>query len=168
MLTYAAGFAGRRPGGVLPPRASSAKVSRAAEVWQSSSCRFDRYVSIRPHTSAYVSIRQHTSAYIRIRQHTPAYIRIRQHGRGEVVRDKRVSSRTAQLLRQYLYFCTGKASKLSTCDPTLGAHCDPSIRQHTSAYVSIRQHTSAYGTIRQHTSANASIRRHTSAYFVCR
>jgi hypothetical protein len=43
----------------------------------------------------------------------------------------------------------------------------PSIRQHTSAYVSIRQHTSAYVSIRQHTSAYVNTREgsscHTSA-----
>ncbi len=80
-----------------------------------------------------------------------------------------------QLRREYLYFCTSKASKLSTwrlctSQRTLRSHCllSPtahtcrSIRQYTSAYVSI--HTSAYVSIRQHTSAYVSIRQHTSAY----
>jgi hypothetical protein len=52
----------------------------------------------------------------------------------------------------------------------------PSIRQHTSAYVSIRQHTcvtctllvpqhtSAHANVRQHPSASISIHQHTSAY----
>jgi hypothetical protein len=71
---------------------------------------------------------------------------------------------TAQLMRQYLYFCASKVSKLKR-DPTLGAHCDPSIRHHTSAYVSnIRQHASAYVSIRQHVSAYVSMCQHTSAY----
>jgi hypothetical protein len=89
---------------------------------------------------------------------------------------------------QYLYFCTSKASKVSTntdtCDLSstgsigggrgrlaVSPLSSPSsstlnacIRQHTSAYVSIRQHTSAYVSIRQHTSAYVSIRQHTSAY----
>jgi hypothetical protein len=36
-------------------------------------------------------------------------------------------ARTAQLLRQYLYFCTSKASKLSTCDPVWGYWGDVSV-----------------------------------------
>ncbi len=84
-----------------------------------------------------------------------------------------------RLLRQYLYFCTSKASKLSAegscfCLRTRARErreaLDVSIRQHTSAHVSIRQHTSAYAyvSIRQHTSAYVSIRicQHTPAY-VC-
>jgi hypothetical protein len=93
-----------------------------------------------------------------------------------------------------LYFCTSKASKVSTYQardtshalthaaapaapptpPRPPARLHPSafgsireyvsIRQHTSAYVSIRQHTSAFVSIRQHTPAYASIRLHTSAY----
>ncbi len=62
------------------------------------------------HTSAYVSIRQHTSAYVSIRQHTSAYVSIR-HIYGILVR---VRDSYELLLRQYLYFCTSKASKLST------------------------------------------------------
>jgi hypothetical protein len=46
------------------------------------------------HTSAYVSIRQHTSAYVSIRML-------------QLLSDR-------EQLRQYLYFCTSKASKLST------------------------------------------------------
>jgi hypothetical protein len=87
----------------------------------------------------------------------------------------RAGSVLRTLLRQYLYFCTSKASKLSTWAGARhgthpSAHAPPSshflllIRQHTSAYVSIRQHTSAYVSIRQHTSVYVSIRPHTSAY----
>ena len=60
-----------------------------------------------------------------------------------------------KLLRcQYLYFCTGNASKLTrtaaaTADAADAAYV--SIRLHTC----IRQHTSAYVSIRQHTSADA-------------
>jgi hypothetical protein len=57
-----------------------------------------------------------------------------------------------RLLRQYLYCCTSKASKMHTCQ--LDEHAVLEVnrrRQHTSAYVSIRQHTSAYVSIRQHT-----------------
>jgi len=65
-----------------------------------------------------------------------------------------------RFLRQYLCFCTSKASKLCTqsleksrfCDATpftrnLSGLCSSvcvSIRRHTSAYVSIRQHKPAY------------------------
>ncbi len=59
-----------------------------------------------PPTSAYVSIRQHTSAYVSIRQHTSAYTRPRRASPAHLLR----------LLRQYLYFFTSKASKLSTYD----------------------------------------------------
>ncbi len=105
----------------------------------------------------------------------------------------RPSKTYKQLLTcQYLYFCTSKASKLSTAvsseqrDRQQHTSAYVSIRQHTSAYVSIRQHTSAYASIRQqlstavssrrsgivnseyvirqHTSAYVSIRQHTSAY----
>jgi hypothetical protein len=48
-------------------------------------------------------ISQHTSAYVGIRQHTSAYVSIRQH----------MSKTTAPSLRQYVYFCTSKASKSS-------------------------------------------------------
>jgi hypothetical protein len=84
---------------------------------------------IRQHTSAYVSIRQHTSAYVSIRQPTSAYVSIRQHiicvdynglqvrFEGGIVLPPQVSAFVLlhQLLRQYLHFCTSKASKLSTC-----------------------------------------------------
>jgi hypothetical protein len=100
--------------------------------------------------------------------------------------------RRLQLLRrQYLYFCTSKASKLSACrsrsmiprlehTPSRHTSAHVSTRQHTSAYVSIRQHTcrsqsmiprlehtdstTLFTCIRQHTSAYVSIRQHTSAY----
>ena len=94
-------------------------------------------VSIRLHTSACVSIRQHASAYVSMclhasacvcmRQHTSAYLGRRlcacqPNGCGASTRctSSRVSMRTfvpvkLQLLtRQYVYFCTSKASKLST------------------------------------------------------
>jgi hypothetical protein len=77
------------------------------------------------------------------------------------------------LLRQYLYFCTSKASKLRTLDVVscvserregdqrsallqqrqLPPHPEQAQVAKSSAYVSIRQHTSAYVSIRQHTSA---------------
>jgi hypothetical protein len=80
------------------------------------------YVSIRQHPSASVSIRakgacvcrlpvsirQHTSAYVSIRQHTSAYVR------EVLVHD---SAKTGTQTCQYLYFCTSKASKLSTFGP---------------------------------------------------
>ncbi len=56
------------------------------------------------HTSAHVSIRQHTSAYVSIRPHTSAY---------EVERCQREVA--LRILLRYLYFCTSKASKVSTC-----------------------------------------------------
>jgi hypothetical protein len=79
------------------------------------------YVRIRQHTSAYVRQEhrgpccQHTSAYIfvSIRPHTSAYVRIRS------TRASRPLLQTQRLLRQYLYFCTSKASKLSV--PTSAA-----------------------------------------------
>jgi hypothetical protein len=80
------------------------------------------YVSIRQHTSAYVSMRQHTSAYVSIRQHTSAYVSIRQHTSACVsIRQHTSDARDCEpeplqlvgLLRQYLYFCTSKASKLA-------------------------------------------------------
>ncbi len=107
------------------------------------------YVSIRQNTSAYVSIRQHTSvllagwscccdaadaevycqrrimrhtsAYVSIRQHTSAYVSIRQH-------TSAVKDDGSLPLSQYLYFCTSKASKLSTCDRI-------SIHQHATQSV---------------------------------
>jgi hypothetical protein len=87
------------------------------------SMRQSTYVSIRQHTSAYVSIRQHTSAYVSIRQHASAYVSIRQNTLAfwlfcvQLQRDPtHYSALTCQLVRcPYLYFCTSKASKLSTC-----------------------------------------------------
>jgi hypothetical protein len=101
------------------------------------------YVSIRQHTSAYVSIRKHTSAYVSIRQHTTCVfdslrnlvkhrIQLLLPFRRSLCREgvsictfvlvKQVNSAptsipTLSLPRrcQYLYFCTGKASKLSSC-----------------------------------------------------
>jgi hypothetical protein len=123
-------------------------------------CRFEKVCC--PSTSAYASIRQHTSAYVSIRQHTSAYAAgLRSPG-------------TQCLWRQYLYFFTIKANKMSsklstwcpsnTCGKPPGICCR--FEKHTSAYVSIayvsiaavtagwrstRQHTSAYVSIRQHT-----------------
>ncbi len=51
------------------------------------------YVSTRQHTSAKVSISQHTSVYVSICQHTLLAARL-----------------DSLVLRQYLYFCTSKAS----------------------------------------------------------
>ncbi len=75
------------------------------------------YGSIRQHTSAYGSIRQHSSAYL---QRDVSVASGRAHG--ERVRNKRhvekllLAGLQQRLLRQYLYFCTSKASKLSsTC-----------------------------------------------------
>jgi hypothetical protein len=102
-------------------------------------------LSIRQHTSAHVSIRQLTSAYTHtylhslqtsklilahIAQHTSAYVSIRQHTHIHTcIRFRRASSYSlislsspnpqisgaAEPTCQYLYFCTSKASKLSTC-----------------------------------------------------
>jgi hypothetical protein len=55
-------------------------------------------------------IRQHTSAYVSIRQHTSANC---EECEGANENDAEDVLELAQ--RQYLYFCTGKASKLSTC-----------------------------------------------------
>jgi len=65
------------------------------------------------HTSAYVRIRQHTSAYVRIRPHTSACVSIRQHTSACMSATRSSCSLTGQL-RQHLYFCTSKASKVST------------------------------------------------------
>jgi hypothetical protein len=172
------------------------------------------YASIRQHTSAYVSIRQHTSAdgtwysalrgsvawrsssstrswqastYVSIRQRTSAYVSgylaALQLGPGRRVR---VSICTFVLVkRQYLHFCTSKASKQKLRRIYLAAYLR---RQHTSAYVSIRQRipgslsekrclqAPTYVSIRQRTSAYVSgylavylrsvvcRRQHTSAY----
>jgi hypothetical protein len=98
------------------------------------------YVSIRQHTSAYVSIRQHSSAFVSIRQHTSAYVSIRQHTSAYIPSSASSSGRfirtpRRRLLRQYLYCCTSKASKLSTvtvaAPPTHQTrHPDPSRRQY--------------------------------------
>jgi hypothetical protein len=120
---------------------------------QREAARSSAYVSIRQHTSAYVSIRlqvrnekllarHHTSAYVSMRQHTSAYVR-------------HTSAYNEQLLARgvavervcnYWYFCTSKASKLSTCSLeglqlSARIRIATCIRQHTSAYVSIREHT---------------------------
>jgi hypothetical protein len=54
--------------------------------------------------SAYVSILQHASAYVSIRLHTSAHAHA----------VERVDAAHLHLRCQYLYFCTSKASKLST------------------------------------------------------
>ena len=90
-----------------------------------------------------------------------------------------------RLLRQYLYCCTSKASKLSTCLAALSNAVSPArLQRHTlyfctskaskvrtedvgNIHVHFRvlqqrvQHTSAYVSIRQHTPAYDSIRQHT-------
>jgi hypothetical protein len=71
------------------------------------------YVSIRQHTSAYVSIRQHTSAYVSIRQHTSAYVSVCQHD-SEQHDERGKHTLECAAVRQCSYFCTSKASKLST------------------------------------------------------
>jgi hypothetical protein len=63
------------------------------------------YVSTRPHTSAYVSIRPHTSAYVSIRQ---------QEYRNSSLEFLDSVRQNLPLQRQYLFFCTSKASKLRT------------------------------------------------------
>ena len=138
-------------------------------------------MSTRRHTSAYVSIREHTS-------HTSAYVNIDvpvDHGAVVVIHTLEPHPHS---LRQYLYFCTKKASKLSTLNDT---HTDSTsscivcrccsfsiaartcIRQHTPAYVSRRRHTHTsamqvlqllYRRANLHTSAHVSTRQHTSAY----
>ena len=62
--------------------------------------------SIRQHTSAYVSMLQHTTAYVSICPSPPTAF--------------------AGVQRQYLYFCTSKARKLST--NTAAAH--PMLKKH--------------------------------------
>ncbi len=76
---------------------------------------------------------------------------------------------------QYLYFCTSKASKVSTwlrlvdelAQHQAIRHYGKQLlrlhRKHPRQLPVFRQHTSAYGSIRQHTSAYVSIRLHTSA-----
>jgi hypothetical protein len=75
----------------------------------------------RQHTSACVSIRQHASACVSMRQHS-----IREHTtnnlfwgleRFDLIKDPEKSEEDMwlkQRLRQYLHFCTSKASKWST------------------------------------------------------
>jgi hypothetical protein len=153
-------------------------------------------------------MRQHTSASVRIRQDTSGYVRIRQDtsvgtGRGStrfcqslyVCTRKASKLRTCQAhrrggcagRRQYLYFCTSEASKLSTklstkrrtCQahhrggcagrlPSGGSTCSRSSPV-AASYVSIRQHTSAYVSIRQHASACVSIQRRLDelTFFTC-
>jgi hypothetical protein len=50
------------------------------------------------------------------------------------------------------------AHTVVVCQVELRVRVAPSIRSHTSAFVSIRQHTSAFASIRQHSSAFVSIR----------
>jgi hypothetical protein len=74
----------------------------------------------RLHTSAYVSIRQRTEEEVHLleqrlkRLHTSAYVSIRQRTEEEVHLLEQRLKRLQRLLRQYLYFCTSKASTLST------------------------------------------------------
>jgi hypothetical protein len=126
-------------------------------------------VSIRPHTSAYVSIRQNTSAHVSIRQHTCAVIlsKLSAPLTAPPVTPPPVPltaslSLAPRLSCQYLYFCTSKASKVGSWQQDVGERVEveyihihiyihihtyilfsarsiPSIRQHTSAYVSIRK-----------------------------
>jgi hypothetical protein len=87
-------------------------------------------VSIRQHTSAYVSMRQHTSACVSIRQHTSACVSMRQHTSAYVSTRPHTSAYAAAAYaerapapRQYLYFCTSKAS--SKVSSNLRAECAP-------------------------------------------
>jgi hypothetical protein len=90
-------------------------------------------------------VAQHASACVSIRQHTLAIAR-------KLWQQERCTALLAAApLRQHLYSCARKASKLSTCfsDFTNSARLwFAPIAQHTSAYVSIRQHTSAYSSLR--------------------
>jgi hypothetical protein len=89
------------------------------------------------HTSAFVRIRQHTSAYVSIRQRT-SYLhqhskrlktsRIQQHCSASCYSKTRPSDpksrqRCTLEQRQYLYFCTSKASKLSIWHPRSPQRC---------------------------------------------
>jgi len=140
------------------------------------------YVSIRQHTSAYVSIRDtyggesHAGCALqssRRRQTGPLHTRsssgictfvlVKQVNCEELRVNKtakRPPAYTHLLRRQYLYFCTSKASKLcgypgagkpppcsSSCVRTTFTCSDSSG---VSAFVSIRQHPSAYASIRQY------------------
>jgi hypothetical protein len=155
------------------------------------------YVSIRQHASAYAyayvsmrraqedargiapRIRQHTSACVERRKmrveslytQTSAYVSIRQHTQTSACGEQcRRAPEDARALRQYLYFCTSKASNLSIrrAVPSSAGRCACNRSAHTSAYTSIRQHASSAGRCAcnrsAHTSAYASIRQHTSAY----
>jgi hypothetical protein len=96
-----------------PPRQTRRAVRAHAPAASPAAC-------IRQHTSAYVSIRQQLArtllrhrqlpAYVSIRQHTPAYVSIRQQLARTLQRHRQPPARRLQ--RQY--FCTSKASKLST------------------------------------------------------
>jgi hypothetical protein len=71
--------------------------------------------SLLPHAhTAYVGMRQHTSAYVSVRQRTSAYVSIRQLPHAHTAPASHTTT-TLRLQRQYLYFRTSKASKLSTC-----------------------------------------------------
>ncbi len=110
-----------------PPLPSAAACELAAAACGSvgaCSAELAAYVSIRQHTSAYVSVRQHTSESVSIRQHTSAYGQQQQLGLSVHAARKRLRRRLLRGLRasrstsstcQYLYFCTSKASKPSTC-----------------------------------------------------
>jgi hypothetical protein len=76
---------------------------------------------IRQHTSAYVSTRQHTSAYVSV---VRKRAQLRRVARETQARD--ILRNAAGTQRQYLYFCTSNASKLSTCECALSkrrTHC---------------------------------------------
>jgi hypothetical protein len=128
------------------------------------------YIYIHTNTYIYTHTYVHMLPYVRVLKYAPAGLKrivckdseTRQLCKSHV----RAGSVLRTLLRQYLYFCTSKASKLSTWGGARqgtqpSAHAPPSshflllIRQHTSAYVSIRPHTSAYV---MHASAYVSIR----------
>jgi hypothetical protein len=79
-----------------------------------------------------------------------------------------------RLLRQHLYFCTSKASKLQ---PNIRAVAVQKAERtvvrleklvakccHVGAHMPASRLPSSYVSIRQHTSAHVSIRQHTSAY----
>ena len=65
----------------------------------------------------------------------------------------------------YGYFCTSKASKLSTCDCATAISVESCLllarSSSRSVYVSIRQHTSTQVSIGQHTPVHVSTRQHT-------
>ena len=127
---------------LLPPQLPGVRQHTSAyvSIRQHTSERIRQHTS----ESAYVSIRQrarirqHTSAYASIRQHTSVHVSIRAwyirppgarrlspgfhtrtvaiSGRGPVLRfiAPMLAVIGLQLLRQYFYVCTSKASKLST------------------------------------------------------